>query len=109
MGNTYHARNIVSSLLLMIWALRLGGKLNFFQDYLVVFRTFDLTKYPAIGFLLFRVLKTGSDTRFDDIRAHFVKFMGFWVGQMIWVRVGLELEGRPCDAIPCLQLIIVLS
>ena len=28
------------------------------------------------GFLLFRVLKTGSDTRFDDIRSHFFKFMG---------------------------------
>ena len=28
------------------------------------------------GFLLFRVLKTGSDTRFDDIRSHFFKFFG---------------------------------
>jgi steroid 5-alpha reductase family enzyme len=34
---------------------------------------------------LFRVLKTGSDTRFDDIRSHFFKFLGFWVGQIIWV------------------------
>ena len=32
------------------------------------------------GFLLFRVLKTGSDTRFDDIRSHFFKFFGFWIG-----------------------------
>ncbi|WRT64993.1 uncharacterized protein IL334_001934 [Kwoniella shivajii] len=37
------------------------------------------------GFLLFRVLKTGSDTRFDDIRSHFFKFAGFWVGQIVWV------------------------
>jgi hypothetical protein len=29
-----------------------------------------------VAFLLFRVLKTGSDTRFDDIRSHFFKFMG---------------------------------
>jgi hypothetical protein len=35
--------------------------------------------------LLFRVLKTGSDTRFDDIRSHFFKFLGFWVGQILWV------------------------
>ena len=34
----------------------------------------------ALGFLLFRVLKTGSDTRFDEIRSHFFKFFGFWVG-----------------------------
>ena len=28
------------------------------------------------GFLLFRVLKIGSDSRFDTIRAHFFKFLG---------------------------------
>ncbi|WWD22160.1 hypothetical protein CI109_106649 [Kwoniella shandongensis] len=39
------------------------------------------------GFLLFRVLKTGSDTRFDDIRSHFFKFAGFWAGQILWVWV----------------------
>ena len=31
---------------------------------------------PRLGFLLFRVLKTGSDARFDDIRSHFFKFAG---------------------------------
>ncbi|OCF37508.1 hypothetical protein I316_00633 [Kwoniella heveanensis BCC8398] len=62
-GGTYYARNIVASVLMMIWAARLAG------------------------FLLFRVLKTGSDTRFDDIRNHFFKFAGFWVGQIMWVWV----------------------
>ncbi|KAF7971277.1 hypothetical protein HWV62_21520 [Athelia sp. TMB] len=60
-GNTFYARHIVASVLVMIWAVRLAG------------------------FLLFRVLKTGSDTRFDDIRSHFLKFLGFWVGQILWV------------------------
>ncbi|KAI0090918.1 hypothetical protein BDY19DRAFT_886174 [Irpex rosettiformis] len=62
MGNTYHARNIVTSVFVMVWAARLAG------------------------FLLFRVLKTGSDARFDDIRSHFFKFMGFWIGQssLVW-------------------------
>ncbi|KAL6298810.1 DUF1295-domain-containing protein [Sparassis latifolia] len=32
-------------------------------------------------FLLYRVLKYGSDSRFDDIRSHFFKFLG----QIIWV------------------------
>ncbi|KAK4686016.1 hypothetical protein P7C73_g4119, partial [Tremellales sp. Uapishka_1] len=54
-------RNIVASVLVMIWAARLGG------------------------FLLFRVLKTGSDTRFDEMRSHFFKFAGFWAGQILWV------------------------
>jgi hypothetical protein len=33
------------------------------------------------GFLLFRVLKTGGDARFDEIRSHFFKFLGFWIGK----------------------------
>ncbi|KAK7056171.1 hypothetical protein VNI00_002723 [Paramarasmius palmivorus] len=57
LGNTFFARNIVASVLLMIWAVRIAG------------------------FLLFRVLKTGSDNRFDDIRSHFFKFLG----QILWV------------------------
>ncbi|KAF9048286.1 DUF1295-domain-containing protein [Hymenopellis radicata] len=61
MGNEYHARNIVVSVLVMIWAVRIAA------------------------FLLYRVLKTGSDSRFDDIRSHFFKFLGFWIGQIVWV------------------------
>ncbi|KAK0220210.1 DUF1295-domain-containing protein [Armillaria fumosa] len=61
MGNTYHTRNIMASIFVMIWAVRIAG------------------------FLLYRVLKTGSDTRFDDIRSHFFKFLGFWIGQIVWV------------------------
>lgn len=42
------------------------------------------------GFLLFRVLKTGSDNRFDEMRSHFFKFAGFWTFQIIWVWVVCE-------------------
>ena len=42
LSHTTHARPIITSLMAMIWAFRLGG------------------------FLLFRVLQTGSDTRFDE-------------------------------------------
>ncbi|KAK0657239.1 hypothetical protein B0T16DRAFT_452722 [Cercophora newfieldiana] len=55
------ARQLVASLFLIAWALRLSG------------------------FLLFRVLKTGKDDRFDDKREHFFRFLGFWIFQMIWV------------------------
>ncbi len=55
-----HARNIVVSLFIMLWGLRLSG------------------------FLLFRILKTGKDDRFDDKRDSFFKFLGFWIFQMIW-------------------------
>ncbi|CAE6482549.1 unnamed protein product [Rhizoctonia solani] len=61
LNGIYHARNIVATVFVLVWATRLAG------------------------FLLFRVLKTGSDTRFDEIRSHFFKFLGFWVGQIIWV------------------------
>ncbi|KAE9400359.1 DUF1295-domain-containing protein [Gymnopus androsaceus JB14] len=43
-GNEFHARNIVASVLVMVWATRIAG------------------------FLLYRVLQTGSDNRFDEIR-----------------------------------------
>jgi len=57
----HNARQIVASLFIMIWGLRLSG------------------------FLLFRILKTGKDDRFDDMRDKFFPFLGFWIFQMIWV------------------------
>jgi steroid 5-alpha reductase family enzyme len=59
--STVNARQIVASLFLAIWAARLSG------------------------FLLFRILKTGKDDRFDDKRDKFFPFLGFFVFQMIWV------------------------
>jgi len=56
-----NARNIVCSLFVMAWGTRLSG------------------------FLLFRILKTGKDDRFDDRRDKFFAFLNFWVLQMIWV------------------------
>lgn len=58
-----HARQIVASLFIMLWGLRLSA------------------------FLLFRILKTGKDDRFDDKRGDFFKFLGFWIFQMVWVWV----------------------
>ncbi|KAL7412289.1 hypothetical protein BDY24DRAFT_407351 [Mrakia frigida] len=63
LGGTYSARNIVASVFVMIWSIRLGG------------------------FLFFRVLKTKSDGRFDEMRQHFLKFAGFWIFQVLWVWV----------------------
>lgn len=60
-GGHHHARQIVDSLFIILWGLRLSG------------------------FLLFRILKTGKDDRFDDKRDKFLSFLGFWVFQMIWV------------------------
>lgn len=55
------ARQYLASLFIIVWGARLSG------------------------FLLFRILKTGKDDRFDDKRDSIVKFGGFWVFQMIWV------------------------
>ena len=60
LSGTTVARNVVVSIFLILWALRLSG------------------------FLLFRILKTGKDDRFDDKRDNFFKFLGFWVFQMFW-------------------------
>ncbi|KAJ9612450.1 hypothetical protein H2200_004047 [Cladophialophora chaetospira] len=58
---THNARQIVATLAIALWAVRLSG------------------------FLLFRILKTGSDKRFDEMRGKFFSFLGFWVFQMFWV------------------------
>ncbi|KAH9840516.1 DUF1295-domain-containing protein [Teratosphaeria destructans] len=61
LSGTTVARQIVASIFIMLWAARLSG------------------------FLLFRILKTGKDDRFDDKRDKFFPFLGFWVFQMLWV------------------------
>ena len=58
---THSARQIVDSLFIIAWGFRLSA------------------------FLLFRIIKTGSDSRFDDKRDNFFKFLSFWIFQMIWV------------------------
>lgn len=55
------SRQYIASICMIIWAVRLSA------------------------FLLFRILKTGKDDRFDDKRDKFFPFLGFWVFQMIWV------------------------
>ncbi|KAL8393602.1 hypothetical protein RB595_003372 [Gaeumannomyces hyphopodioides] len=54
-------RQLAASVFLGVWGLRLSA------------------------FLLFRILKTGKDDRFDDKRDRFFPFLGFWVFQMLWV------------------------
>lgn len=56
-----NARQIVDSVFIMIWGTRLSG------------------------FLLFRILKTGSDDRFDDKRGKILPMLGFYTFQTIWV------------------------
>lgn len=39
------------------------------------------------GFLLYRVIKSGKDSRFDSMRSHFFKFGQFWLlqGMSVWI------------------------
>ncbi|KAL7945122.1 hypothetical protein V8C42DRAFT_324628 [Trichoderma barbatum] len=57
----HQARQLVATLFLIVWAIRLTS------------------------FLLFRILKTGKDDRFDEMRQRFLPFLGFWIFQMLWV------------------------
>lgn len=60
-GQTFESRNLVVSLSVILWSIRLAG------------------------FLLFRVLKRGKDDRFDEMRSNFFKFGAFWTFQLLWV------------------------
>lgn len=59
-GAAYTARNILATIFGLLWAVRLGG------------------------FQLFRMIKMGGDTRFDEMRSHPLKFAQFWLGQFLW-------------------------
>ena len=59
-NHSVDARQIVVSLFMIVWAARLAG------------------------FLLFRIIKTGKDDRFDGTRDKFFPFLGFFVFQMVW-------------------------
>lgn len=59
-GAAYTARNIIASIFGMLWAVRLGG------------------------FQLFRMLKMGGDSRFDEMRSKPLNFAGFWFFQFLW-------------------------
>lgn len=54
---------VIGVTLVCIWAIRIGS------------------------FLLYRVMQTGKDRRFDDIREHFFVFAKFWLGQActVWI------------------------
>ncbi|EPQ32467.1 uncharacterized protein PFL1_00662 [Pseudozyma flocculosa PF-1] len=60
-GGTYHARNVVASVFVIVWAARLGG------------------------FQLFRMIKMGGDARFDEMRSKPLKLAGFWTFQLVWI------------------------
>ncbi|KAI5780732.1 hypothetical protein DFH27DRAFT_583044 [Peziza echinospora] len=55
------SRNAVATAFVIVWGIR------------------------TAGFLFWRILKTGTDARFDEMREKFWSFAGFWVFQMIWV------------------------
>lgn len=61
MYGEHHARQIVDSIFIMLWGARLAG------------------------FLLFRIIKTGKDDRFDDKRGKVLPMLGFYVFQTLWV------------------------
>lgn len=60
-GTNRSTRQWVDTLLVLAWGTRLSA------------------------FLLYRILKTKEDHRFDGIREDLIKFGAFWVFQMIWV------------------------
>lgn len=72
------AYDAVGTALVCLWALRIGS------------------------FLLYRVIRAGSDHRFDGMREHFLKFGKFWLGQaftvwalMIPATLALTGDGTP--------------
>lgn len=64
LGESFFTRQILVTIGVVLWSMRISG------------------------FLLYRIIVTGEDKRFDEMRNNFWKFLGFWVFQMIWVFTG---------------------
>jgi len=66
----------VAGILVMVWAVRIAGRFIQARRLQGILQHIYSSLIIISGFLLFRVLKMGSDTRFDDIRSFFWKFLG---------------------------------
>ena len=77
------ARSLLLTLLVVIWAARLGT------------------------FLFRRIQKAGADTRFDDIKPSFVRFLMAWTLQGLWVFLTLSaaLAAMTAASVPAFGVI----
>jgi steroid 5-alpha reductase family enzyme len=53
-------RQIVNPVMMIIWCIRLGS------------------------FLFSRILRDGKDSRFDELKKHWLRFLGIWTVQSVW-------------------------
>mmetsp|Transcript_52113 Transcript_52113/g.127237 ORF Transcript_52113/g.127237 Transcript_52113/m.127237 type:complete len:304 (+) Transcript_52113:181-1092(+) len=80
LAGTFFLRQLLVTFAIVLWGLRLSG------------------------YLLVRILKTGSDARFDSFdRGFSLSFAGFWAGQAVWVWVvslPVTLLNASCESDP---------
>lgn len=83
LAGRFDARSILLTLLVCVWALRLGT------------------------FLFRRIQKAGADTRFDDIKPSFTRFLMAWTLQGLWVFLTLAaaLAAMTATSVPTFGLI----
>ena len=83
LAGRFDARSLLLVVLVSIWAIRLGR------------------------YLVRRIQKAGSDTRFDDIKPSFTRFLMAWTLQGLWVflTLGAALAAMTTAAAPPLGLV----
>ena len=77
---------IGSASFILIALLTLCATGTYFPRQIAITTLLLIARFELAGYLLYRVLKRGRDSRFDEIRISFGKFLGFWVFQVrVWV------------------------
>mmetsp|Transcript_1197 Transcript_1197/g.2645 ORF Transcript_1197/g.2645 Transcript_1197/m.2645 type:complete len:316 (-) Transcript_1197:360-1307(-) len=74
-------------ILIALLTLLAGGGGTLFTRAIIITALVCASRLELAFYLLYRVVKRGSDSRFDEMRSKFLSFLGFWIFQMLWAWV----------------------
>ena len=69
---------------MLLGLLTLFLSASYYPRQIIMTSLLVVARVELAAYLFSRVLRRGHDSRFDEMRSHFISFLGFWILQMIW-------------------------